>query len=147
MSNMTSEKKIKKLNDKFSNEIIYIKDSTIENAGLGVFAKKKIKKNTKIGEYSGKIYTDMSIMNSKTKDTNYFFEVNDYKNKNKFIIDAKPLKYSNFTRFINGVFDDYQKEKQNCKFYQNNNKIFAKTISDINPDEELLIHYGDSYYL
>ena len=41
MSNMTSEKKIKKLNDKFSNEIIYIKDSTIENAGLGVFAKKK----------------------------------------------------------------------------------------------------------
>lgn len=147
MENNLIDKKLNNIKKKFDNHLVYINNSNIENAGYGVFAKKFIKKNEKLGEYIGKIYDDMSIMNSKTKDTNYFFEVNDHKNKKKFIIDAKPLKYANFTRFINGVFTADQFPNQNCRFYQNRGKILVKAIKDINQDEELLIHYGDNYRL
>ncbi len=146
MSTSYDEKKIKNINKKFSNDMIYINNSEIENAGLGVFAKKFIKKGTKIAEYIGKVY-DSNILNTKTKDSSYFFQVNDYKNNKKFIIDAKPLKYSNFTRFINGVFTEDQKAKQNCRYYQNKGKILAKAMKDIYADQELLIHYGDEYVL
>ena len=141
------DKKLLNLKKKFDNDYVYIGYSKIDGAGYGVFAKKILKKNTKLAEYIGKRYDDMNIMNSKTKDTNYFFEVNDHKNKKKFIIDGKPLKCSNFTRFINGVFTPEQYNKQNCKFYQNRGKILAKTINDIQKDDELLIHYGNSYTL
>lgn len=147
MEDASFDKKLKNIKAKFDNQTIYIDNSKIENAGYGVFAKNKIKKGTRLGEYIGKIYKDMNIVNSKTKDTNYFFEVNDHKNKSKFIIDAKPLKYSNFTRFINGVFTADQMAKQNCKFYQNRGKILVKAVKDIDSDDELLIHYGNNYRL
>jgi len=147
MESFSIDKKLNNIKKKFDNELVYINNSNIENAGYGVFAKDFIKKNTKLGEYIGKRYDDMNIMNSKTKDTNYFFEVNDHKNKKKFILDAKPLKYANFSRFINGVFTADQYPNQNCKFYQNRGKILVKAIKDINKDDELLIYYGDNYKL
>ena len=44
-------------------EFIYISKSNIQGAGMGVFAKKNIKKNTKLGEYTGKIYNANDYFN------------------------------------------------------------------------------------
>ena len=116
-------KKIKKIN----NDLVYIKKSNID--GLGVFAKKDIKKGTKISDYYGK---EMKWQTFKNK-------YGEYKSNSLYtypmrriwkIIVAKeePYKSENLTNYINEI-----KGKSNCELKLR--ALYAK--KDIKKDSEL----------
>ncbi len=130
------------MEDKFS-----ISPSRITQAGLGLFAKKSLAKNTRLGHYEGELKTSEEFEN--LRDTSYTFEVtrkvgNRYK---LFYIDAKNKKKSNSLRYINGAKTARQKARVNVKAYQYRGEIYYKTLRKILPGEELLLDYGDSYWV
>lgn len=108
--------------------------------GFGVFAKKPIKKNTKIIEYIGEKITKKEgdrrsaqrikkYLNSKIDGSVYIFELNA-----KFDIDGSP-KY-NKARYINHSCNP------NCEVEIESGKIWIKSIKKIRKDEELSYDYG-----
>tara|TARA_Y100000816_G_C26105600_1_gene587399 strand:- start:4066 stop:4560 length:495 start_codon:yes stop_codon:yes gene_type:complete len=108
--------------------------------GFGVFAKKPIKKDTKIIEYIGEKITKKEgdrrsaqrikkYLNSKIDGSVYIFELN-----TKFDIDGSP-RY-NKARYINHSCSP------NCEVEIENGKIWIKSIKKIRKDEELSYDYG-----
>ena len=126
---------------------VEIKVSQIKNAGYGAYAKMLIKKNTRLDEYQGRLL-DAHAFN-RLRNTQYVFEVAkkvDGKYQT-FYIDAKSLKNSNWTRYVNGAKTKAQKKQINIATYQYKGKIFYKTIKDIPVGQELIVDYGDEYWL
>jgi SET domain-containing protein len=127
---------------KYIHPSVYICYSKIKNAGLGIFAKKKIVKGTLLGEYMGEIIDNPTI----DDDTEYIFGSYD------FCIDARDLEKSNYTRFINCI-TSYEEENvisilnSTDYIYNKNlkNRIFLFAKKDILENEELLYDYGDKY--
>ena len=126
---------------------VEIKPSRIKNAGYGAYATTLIKKNTRLDEYRGRLL-DVNGFN-RLRNTQYVFEVaKKIKGKYQtFYIDAKSLKDSNWTRYVNGAKTKTQKKQINIATYQYNGKIFYKTIKDIPVGQELIVDYGDEYWL
>jgi hypothetical protein len=73
---------------------LYIKKSTIPNAGMGLFTKKPIAKGTRIIEYTGKRSTWKEVKDDDGKN-GYIF----YINRNN-VIDALPTKKA-YARYAN----------------------------------------------
>jgi uncharacterized protein len=114
---------------------LYVAQSIIPNAGMGVFTKETIQKDNIIDEYFGDVY-EINFSPSK-----YYFEID------KGIgIDA-----FNFPRcymaMINDVYGTMY--KINCEFVSDKItlRVFIKAISTIQPNEELYISYGDYYWV
>ena len=108
--------------------------------GSGVFATKRIKKNTKIIEYIGeKIIKSegdkrsakriKKYLNSEIDGSVYIFELN-----KKFDIDGSPL--YNKARYINHSCDP------NCEVEIIDEKIWITAIKDIRKTDELSYDYG-----
>lgn len=126
---------------------IEIKSSRIKNAGFGVYAKKTIKKDTRLDEYRGRIIDAKEF--NRLRNTQYVFEVAK-KIAGKYqtcYIDAKDPKQSNWTRYINGAKTSTQKKKINIRAYQYDGKIFYKTIKNIPEGQEIITDYGDGYWV
>ena len=113
--------------------MIEIKKST--KHGKGLFATTDIKKNTKIGEYTG-----IKLKCNTKKQSHFLFEVKRNK-KCLFIIDG--YKNNNLLKNINHA-DLYS--EQNTKFYQYKERIFLKSIKNIQKGTELLTWYGNNTY-
>ena len=128
---------------------IYVAKSTIQGAGMGVFANKDIKPYTKLGEYIGKVYNandylyDNGDFNFPDLSDNKYLMITTKNGKIDTIING--LEGGNWTTFINGVKTDSQIHLENCEFYQYGGKIFVRTIRNITKNEELIIDYGPSY--
>tara|TARA_Y100000816_G_C26069410_1_gene562333 strand:+ start:1069 stop:1557 length:489 start_codon:yes stop_codon:yes gene_type:complete len=108
--------------------------------GSGVFATKKIKKNTKIIEYIGEKITKKEgdkrsanrikrYLNSSKTGSVYIFELN-----KKYDIDGSP--YYNKARYINHSCEP------NCEVEIVDDKIWISSIVDIKKGEELSYDYG-----
>lgn len=128
--------------------IFYIKESNICK-GLGLFAKKNIKKNTYITWYYG--YTSRNFKVSKKN--KYIIEYKSTKYKSKDIIlvgvkDVKRLDFKGVAQLANdAICWDITKRINNTIFIQNGKNIFLKSIIDINKDEEILVSYGINYWI
>ena len=109
------------------NQFVRIKYSKIH--GNGGFAKKDIKKGTKLIEYIGKKITKEEAETISDKNGVFLFEVN-----KKWDIDGNIPE--NSARFINLSCDP------NCNFEIKNNKIWIKAKRDIKKGEELSYNYG-----
>lgn len=120
-----------------------IKQSTIRGAGKGLFTQKDIKKGTRLGEYKGKKVSEKRYL--AMKDTSYCWEVDT--SQGSFYIDAKKVIKNNPLRYINGAMTKIQKKKVNVESYQYNKKIFYRTIRNIKAGTELIIDYGDEFFL
>jgi SET domain-containing protein len=123
---------------------LYIDNSKIIEAGLGVYTRDFIPENTIIDEYRGKlIETDNPITNE------YYYELI-AGDKSKGIltvgIDASALP-RNYMGMINDASFD-KVVKNNCEFQDDveNKKVYVVTLRDIQPDEELFASYGDGYW-
>jgi len=128
--------------------------SKIPNAGLGIFANKRINKGTFLGNYMGKIYDDVNNL----PNSDYVFTS---KSRTKtFSIDAANYETSNYTRFINcaaigneNVVVVRHIDGSGASVYVTNNGkeididgyIFFFAGRDIEPGEELLYDYGVNY--
>ena len=126
----------------YGTDLIKIKKSKIKNAGLGAFAKKNIKKGIFLGEYVGEVLDYETAQKLDNKKYLFRIKMNDVPS---YYINATE-RSGNWTRYINGVKTKHQLKKQNVLYYQFNERIYIKTITDIKKGEELLVNYGNTYW-
>jgi len=123
--------------------MLIIKKSKIKNAGKGVFAKYFLPKGTYIGYYKGDYITPEQKYS--LKNHQYVWQI---KLGNEiYYIDGYKYKHNNPLRYVNGVKTLKQKRNTNVYAYQYDKKIHYKTLRDIEKGEELLIDYGDNYFI
>jgi hypothetical protein len=112
---------------------LVLKESTIKNAGLGVFTLEKILSKEFVGYYDG-------IKKTRKKSGLYYFEIN-----NKIGIDAE--KYPRcYMAMINDIYNT--NNKVNCEFILDEKKQLVEiwSIIDIDENSELFISYGNDYW-
>lgn len=120
---------------------LFIKKSTIPNAGKGLFTKKAISKGTRIIEYTGKRSTWSEVKDEDGKN-GYIF----YINRNN-VIDAKRNKkalarYANDARGIvkiKGLLN-------NADYVVDGLKAYIESKKDIPAGGEILVDYGKDYW-
>lgn len=123
--------------------MLYIKKSTLPNAGKGLFTDKFIKRGTRIVEYTGDIITYKQYDERVQKNRyGYLF----YINKNR-CIDAYDhpevlARYANDAKGISvkkGVLN-------NATYRIVGNKCYIYSFKNIEPHSEILIGYGADYW-
>ncbi|OGH98720.1 MAG: hypothetical protein A2X42_02225 [Candidatus Margulisbacteria bacterium GWF2_38_17] len=108
-----------------------------ERIGYGLFADEDIKKNSWIGEYSGRLH----LANGKREESEYGWLYPTMKN-NIFTIEAS--KYGNYTRYVNHSFKPNVVARSiYFKDYWHFGYVAIKAISK---NEQLLVNYGDFYW-
>jgi len=120
---------------------LVVKHSTIPGAGKGLFTKVMIPKGTRIVEYKGKIST--------WKDANHKAGLNPYLyyvNRNH-VIDASADKKS-LARYANDARGSkkIQALLNNCKYVEENHKVFIQSKKNIPAHSEILVNYGKEYW-
>jgi SET domain-containing protein len=126
-------------------DLIEVKKSKIRGAGLGAFAKTTIPAGTLMGPYHGRYMT--TSQRNRVRDGTYIWKIND-----DLYVDAKPIRKNNPLRYVNGAKTSLQKKKINCevKFFgatPSTMKVYYMTTKDVLPNEELLVSYGDYYFI
>ena len=127
-------------------DLIAIKTSNIPGAGMGAFARTKISKGQRIGEYTGRLLDAESY--DKLRNKLYTFEVaKKYRGRYyTFYIDASNPKKSGLLRYVNGALGKQQRKAINVESYQYAEKIYYRATKNIKPGDEIIIDYGDNYW-
>jgi hypothetical protein len=120
---------------------LYVKKSTIPNAGKGLFTKKAIKKGTLIVEYKGRRSTWKEVKDEDGKNGYIFFI-----NRNN-VIDGLPYKkalarYANDARGlvrIKGLLN-------NSDYIVDGLKAYIEAKKDIPAGAEIFVDYGKDYW-
>lgn len=125
----------------FLEKSLYIRKSTLPNAGNGLFTKVFIPKGTRIIEYKGK-----RTIWSKVKDDDgkngYIF----YITRNN-VIDAFPTKQY-LARYVNDArgFTKIKGIVNNCEYIIDGKRCFVEAAKDIPAGSELFVSYGAEYW-
>jgi len=101
--------------------------------GVGVFAAACIKKDTYLGDYQ------CMIRPAYKTNHNYFMVVTG-KDQEPLLMDSSNIKFANWTRFIN-----HADASANVRFEFENYVIRVYATRNINPGDELLNNFGESY--
>lgn len=135
---------LKELKARFDTKLMELGKSKIRGAGNGVYAKRDLKAGKKLGLYTGEILTEEDA--SLRTDRTYYFRIM-HRDGGSHIVDALDNSHANIIKFINGVKTSQQKKKQNCVSYQYKEAIYYKTTREVKAGEELLVDYGDNYWV
>jgi SET domain-containing protein len=100
--------------------------------GLGLFATKPIKKNSRIVEYKGPMLTTKEANKIEAKGNRYLYEINSF-----WTIDGAPR--SNVARYANHSCNP------NADSYNVKKRVFIRAIRNIKPGEEIVYDYGIDY--
>ena len=124
---------------------LFIKKSGIPEAGKGLFTKQFIAKGTRIVEYKGEITTWEKILQieKQTKISNRYLY---YLNRNH-VIDA--MHYSKaLARYANDAkgLSKATGLVNNCKYVEDEGRVFMEAIKNISAGAEILISYGKEYW-
>ena len=119
---------------------LFVKKSTLPNAGKGLYTKKFIPKGTRIVEYKGRITKWKEVKDS--WDNGYIYSIN-----NNHVIDAKRTlsalaRYANDARGIvrlKGVTN-------NCNYINDGLKAYIESVKDIPAGAEIFVSYGKEYW-
>ncbi|HEY9362466.1 MAG TPA: SET domain-containing protein [Chitinophagaceae bacterium] len=120
---------------------LYIKKSTLPQAGKGLFTKEFIPKGTRIVEYIGRI---SSWRDADHRDgTNAYIY---YVNRNH-VIDAFTYKKA-FARYANDANGLIKKEgvRNNACYEKNGSGVFITATRNIEAGEEIFVGYGKEYW-
>ena len=136
---------LKGLDDKeYIRERVYVSKSGISGAGMGLFARRKIKKNEMIGEYVGEFLTKEQHEKRYPGDARSAYgvetELNDF-------IDASDVNESNQLRYANDMISDRSKTNARIVGDRHEARVFFEASKDIEPDEEIFANYGDEYWM
>lgn len=120
---------------------LFIKKSTIPNAGMGLFTKKAIAKGTRIIEYTGKRTKWKEVKDEHGKN-GYIF----YINRNN-VIDALRSKKS-YARYANDARGLVRIKGllNNSDYVVDGLKAFIEAKRDIPAGGEILVDYGKDYW-
>ena len=100
--------------------------------GLGLFATRLIKKNTRIAEYKGRLLTTKQAEKAETRGNRYLYEIN-----SRWTIDGTAR--SNIARYFNHSCNP------NADSYNVKKRVFIRTLRNIKPGEEIVWDYGIDY--
>ena len=100
--------------------------------GLGLFATRLIKKNSRIAEYKGPLLTTKEANKIEANGNRYLYEVN-----GRWTIDGKAR--SNVARYANHSCNP------NADSYNVKLRVFIRAIRNIKPGEEIVYDYGIDY--
>jgi SET domain-containing protein len=123
--------------------MLYLKKSTLPNAGLGLFTDQPFKKGDTIIEYLGEIITWPEALKRDEKGKGgYVFHIT-----NKHCIDAYPQenslgKYANDAR----GFSKIKGLKNNSEYETRKKQAFIIATRDIQAGEEIFVWYGADYW-
>ncbi len=123
--------------------MLYLKKSTLPNAGLGLFTDEPFKKGDTIIEYLGEIITWAEALKRDDKGQGgYVFYVT-----SKHCIDAYPQadslgKYANDAR----GFSKIEGLKNNAEYETRKKKAYIVATKNIEPGEEIFVWYGSDYW-
>ena len=120
---------------------LYIKNSTLPNAGKGLFTKKAIPKGTRIIEYTGKRSTWKEVKDDDGKN-GYIFYIN-----RNHVIDAKPNKKA-YARYANDARGLVRVKGivNNSDYVVDGLKAYIESKKDIPAGGEILVDYGKDYW-
>ena len=120
---------------------LYVKKSTLPNAGKGLFTKVFIPKGERIVEYKGKITTWKDVKDDDGKN-GYIFYVKRY-----HVIDALPTKkplarYANDARGLTRI----KGITNNCDYITDGLKAYIESKKNIEAGSEIFVDYGPDYW-
>lgn len=120
---------------------LYVKKSTLPNAGKGLFTKVFIPKGERIVEYKGKITTWKDVKDDDGKN-GYIFYVKRY-----HVIDALPTKkplarYANDARGLTRI----KGVTNNCDYITDGLKAYIESKKNIEAGSEIFVDYGPDYW-
>ena len=92
-----------------------------------------------MGHYTGDKLTRKQFF--KLKDTSYVWEIHKH-----LFIDAKD-RPEIMLRYVNGACNSKQKKEINCEAEIYNNKMWYRITKDIPENTELIIDYGNIYFV
>lgn len=122
-------------------KFLFVKKSTIPNAGKGLFTKKFIPKGTRIVEYKGRRSTWKEVEDEDGKN-GYIFYIN-----RNHVIDGLPYKtalarYANDARGLVKI----KGLTNNCDYVVDGIKAFIEAKRDIPAGSEIFVDYGADYW-
>src|SRR5688572_4029776 len=120
---------------------LYVKKSTLPNAGKGLFTKVAIPKGELVVEYKGKVTTWKDVKDDDGKN-GYIFYVKRY-----HVIDALPTKkplarYANDARGLTRI----KGITNNCDYVTKGLKAYIETKKAIEAGSEIFVDYGPDYW-
>jgi uncharacterized protein len=120
---------------------LYVKTSTLPDAGKGLFTKKFIPKGTRIVEYSGTVRTWKEVQQDEDESA-YIYYV-----KRNYVIDAlndkKALaRYANDAKGLKRV----KEITNNAEYEEEGVRVFIKATKDIPARGEIFVGYGPEYW-
>ena len=120
-------------------DFVELKESTLSNAGVGLFATQDIPNNTALGWYKGDIVKS-SI--AKAYAWNFKSDLDNRPKKLEALIHfvGNPLAY------VNSFKNEEEKKLLNLNKFINKERIYYKTLRKIKAGEELIIDYGNKNY-
>ena len=125
----------------FLEKQLYVKKSTLPNAGKGLFTKKFIPKGTRIVEYKGRTRSWKEVQ-ADEDESPYIYYV-----KRNFVIDAlndkKALaRYANDARGLQRV----KELSNNAEYVEEGTRVFIEAAKDIPAGGEIFVGYGPEYW-
>jgi uncharacterized protein len=120
---------------------LYVKKSTLPNAGKGLFTKKFIPKGTRIIEYKGKVKTWKEVQDEEDEN-GYIYYV-----KRSHVIDALKIKNS-LARYANDArgLERVKKISNNAEYAEDGVRVFIESTKDIPAGSEIFVSYGPEYW-
>ena len=121
---------------------LYVKKSTLPNAGKGLFTKVFIPKGTRITEYKGKVMTWKEVEKMADYRNGYVF----YFTRN-YVIDAWNSKVglAHFANDAKGL-GKVEGIKNNCEYDTEKKHCFVVASRNILAGSEILVGYGPEYW-
>jgi uncharacterized protein len=121
---------------------LFVKKSTIPNAGKGLFTKVFIPKGTKVTEYKGEVLTWKEVEKMADYRNGYVF----YFTRN-YVLDAWNSKrgLAHFANDAKGI-GRVDGIKNNCEYDTEKKRCFVIATRDIPAGSEILVGYGPEYW-
>ncbi|WP_207512531.1 SET domain-containing protein [Longitalea luteola] len=125
----------------FLEKQLYVKKSTLPNAGKGLFTKKFIPKGTRIVEYKGRTRTWKEVQ-ADDQESPYIYYVT-----RNFVIDAlndkkAMARYANDARGLERV----KNINNNAEYVEDGTRVFIEATKDIPAGGEIFVSYGPEYW-
>jgi hypothetical protein len=120
---------------------LYVKKSTLPNAGKGLFTKKFIPKGTRIIEYKGKVKTWKEVQDEEGEN-GYIYYV-----KRTHVIDALKIKNS-LARYANDArgLERVKSLNNNAEYVEDGLHVYIESTKDIPARSEIFVSYGPEYW-
>ena len=122
-------------------DYVEVKESTLKDAGLGLFAIKDIPKNTAIDWYKGRITKEKVITHNRL----YTWRFDSDLTKQTLRLEACVHEVGNPLAYVNTYANDEQKKLINTSPKIVNERVYYITKRKIKVGEELIIDYGAKY--